>query len=75
MRLDIVTRTSNSNVATIIARLTPWDERHAKNLQLPAILAAMQKEFAKVPEAFAVAFGLPPILGRLAVQTDPRRLP
>jgi hydrophobe/amphiphile efflux-1 (HAE1) family protein len=61
--LDIVTRTSNSNVATIIARLTPWDERHAKNMQLPSILAAMQKEFAKVPEAFTIAFGLPPILG------------
>ena len=61
--LDIVTRTSNSNVSTIIARLTPWDERHAKNMQLASILAAMQKEFAKVPEAFAIGFGLPPILG------------
>jgi hydrophobe/amphiphile efflux-1 (HAE1) family protein len=61
--LDIVTRTNNSNVATIIARLTPWDERHATNLHLPSILAAMQKEFAKVPEAFTYAFGLPPILG------------
>jgi hydrophobe/amphiphile efflux-1 (HAE1) family protein len=61
--LDIVTRTSNSNVSTIIARLTPWDERHAKDKQLSSILAALQKEFAKVPEAFAVGFGLPPILG------------
>jgi hydrophobe/amphiphile efflux-1 (HAE1) family protein len=61
--LDIATRTNNSNVATIIARLQPWDERHAKNLQLASILAAMQKEFAKVPEAFTFAFGLPPILG------------
>jgi hydrophobe/amphiphile efflux-1 (HAE1) family protein len=61
--LDIATRTNNSNVATIIARLTPWDERRAKNLQLPSILAAMQKEFGQVPEAFTFAFGLPPILG------------
>ncbi len=61
--LDIATRTNNSNVATIIARLTPWDERHAKNLQLASILAAMQKEFSQVPEAFTFAFGLPPILG------------
>jgi multidrug efflux pump len=61
--LDIVTRTSNSNVSTIIARLTPWDERHAKDKQLSSILAALQREFAKVPEAFAVGFGLPPILG------------
>ena len=61
--LDIATRTNNSNVATIIARLTPWEDRHEKNLQLPAILAAMQREFAKVPEAVTFAFGLPPILG------------
>jgi len=32
-------------------------------MQLASILAAMQKEFGKVPEAFAAAFGLPPILG------------
>lgn len=61
--LDIATRTNNSNVATIIARLTPWDERKEKKLQLQSILANMQKEFAKVPEAFTFAFGLPPILG------------
>jgi len=61
--LDITTRTNNSNVATIIARLTPWDDRRAGNVQLPAILAAMQRAFSRVPEAFSYAFGLPPILG------------
>ena len=61
--LDIATRTNNSNVASIIARLKPWDERREPNLQLPVILAAMQREFNKVPEAYSFAFGLPPILG------------
>jgi hydrophobe/amphiphile efflux-1 (HAE1) family protein len=61
--LDIATGTSNSNVATIIATLKPWDERTTKETQLDAILANAQRAFATVPEALSFAFGLPPILG------------
>ena len=61
--LDIATRTSSSNVATLIVRLKPWDDRTSKEEQLQAILARMQRGFLKVPEAFTFAFGLPPILG------------
>jgi hydrophobe/amphiphile efflux-1 (HAE1) family protein len=61
--LDIATRTSASNVATLIARLKPWEERGSKDQQFQSILANAQTEFAKVPEAFTFAFGLPPILG------------
>jgi multidrug efflux pump len=61
--LDITTRTSSSNVATVITRLTPWDDRDTPDRTLPAILARMQKEFAQVPEALVNGFGLPPILG------------
>ena len=61
--LDITTRTSRSNVATVITRLKPWDLRDSKELQLPPILARAQSEFAKVPEASTLAFNLPPILG------------
>ncbi len=61
--LDIATQTSNSNVATVIAALKPWDERTSKQTQLSAILGAAQAQFATVPEAFTFAFGLPPILG------------
>jgi len=61
--LDIATRTSSSNVATVITRLTPWDERKTKDLELHAILARMQASFLQVPEATVFAFGLPPILG------------
>ena len=61
--LDIATGTSNSNVATVITTLKPWEERTSKETQLDAILGAAQHGFATVPEAFTFAFGLPPILG------------
>jgi multidrug efflux pump len=61
--LDIATGTSNSNVATIITTLKPWEERTSDETQLNAILGSAQKGFARVPEAFTLAFGLPPILG------------
>jgi multidrug efflux pump len=61
--LDIATGTANSNVATIIATLKPWDERTTKETQFDAILAKAQRGAAGVPEAFTFAFGLPPILG------------
>jgi multidrug efflux pump len=61
--LDIATGTSNSNVATVIATLKPWDERVTPEVQLDSMLAQAQRGFATVPEAFTFAFGLPPILG------------
>ncbi|HYI93944.1 MAG TPA: multidrug efflux RND transporter permease subunit [Bryobacteraceae bacterium] len=61
--LDIATGTSNSNVATLIATLKPWEERHSKETQIESILGQAQAQFASVPEAFSFAFGLPPILG------------
>jgi hydrophobe/amphiphile efflux-1 (HAE1) family protein len=61
--LDITTGTSNSNVATVICALKPWDERTSKQTQLDAILGKAQAGFGTVPEALTFAFGLPPILG------------
>ena len=61
--LDITTRTSSSNVATVIARLAPWDGRDTPDLTLRAIVARMQRDFVNVPEALVYGFGLPPILG------------
>jgi len=60
---DFATQTQGSNVATIIVALQPWDQRKSPDLQLNAILGRAQAGFAKVPEAFTFAFGLPPILG------------
>ena len=61
--LDLTTRTNNSNVATVIARMAPWDERRSDNLKMEAIIARAQREFGKVPEAFTFVFGPPAILG------------
>ncbi len=61
--LDITTSTNNSNVSTLIATLTPWEERKSKNLQLTSLLGEAQKQFSQVQEAFVFGFGLPPILG------------
>ncbi|MEI9815060.1 MAG: efflux RND transporter permease subunit [Acidobacteriota bacterium] len=61
--LDIATQTSNSNVATIVVTLKPWEERETPETQLNAILGSAAAGFSQVPEAFAFAFGLPPILG------------
>jgi hydrophobe/amphiphile efflux-1 (HAE1) family protein len=61
--LDIATNTSNSNVATVITTLKPWEKRTSKETQLNAILGQAMARFANVPEAFTFPFGLPPILG------------
>ncbi|MEP6714071.1 MAG: multidrug efflux RND transporter permease subunit [Terriglobia bacterium] len=61
--LDLLTSTLNSNVATIIATLKPWEDRKAKPLQLTSILGNAQRQFSTVPEAVVFGFGLPPILG------------
>jgi multidrug efflux pump len=60
---DIATRTSSSNVSTLICRLKPWEERTTDDMQLRAILGRAQREFAQVPEATTFAFAPPPILG------------
>ncbi len=61
--LDIVTQTSSSNVATVIGRLKPWEDRKTRETQLQAVLAEAYARFATVPESLNLAFGLPPILG------------
>lgn len=61
--LDLLTATNNSNVATVIATLKPWDVRTAPNLQFEPILGGAQMKFFGIPEAFVFGFGLPPILG------------
>src|SRR5271157_2283964 len=61
--LDISTRTNSSNVATVITRLNPWDQRTTPILQFRAIIANIQRELARVPEASTNAFGQPPIQG------------
>jgi multidrug efflux pump len=60
---DFTTSTSNSNTATLIVALDPWEQRKAKDLHLDSILAKAQRQFNQVQEALVFGFGLPPILG------------
>jgi multidrug efflux pump len=61
--LDISTRTNSSNVATVITRLKPWDDRGNPEERFDAIIANLRRSLAKVPEASTNAFGQPPIQG------------
>ncbi|WP_080508107.1 multidrug efflux RND transporter permease subunit [Bryobacter aggregatus] len=61
--LDLTTQTNNSNVATIILTLTPWEERKSKDLQFASILGKVNGALFPMKESFSFGFGLPPILG------------
>jgi hydrophobic/amphiphilic exporter-1 (mainly G- bacteria), HAE1 family len=53
-----------SNTAFLFVSMKPWEERKAKEQHAFAVMAALNKELAAtVPEALAVTFGPPPIVG------------
>jgi HAE1 family hydrophobic/amphiphilic exporter-1 len=53
-----------SNTAFLFVSLKPWEERKAKEEHAFALMSALNKELAAtVPEALAVTFGPPPIIG------------
>jgi HAE1 family hydrophobic/amphiphilic exporter-1 len=53
-----------SNTAFLFVSLKPWEERKGKEEHAFALMAALNKELAaEVPEALAVTFGPPPIIG------------
>src|ERR1035437_6213224 len=60
---DISTRTSSSNVATVITRLKPWDDRTTPDQQFGSIIANIQRALAPLPEASTNAFDQPPSQG------------
>jgi HAE1 family hydrophobic/amphiphilic exporter-1/multidrug efflux pump len=61
--LNLLTNAYTSNNASIITMLKPWEERHADEEQIKAILTAAQKKFAAYPEAVSLVFPPPPING------------
>jgi hydrophobe/amphiphile efflux-1 (HAE1) family protein len=61
--LDITTQTNSSNVSTLIVVLKPWEERRTPETQIGSIIGRVNAELSQTPEAFIIAFGLPPILG------------
>ncbi|MGA1399502.1 MAG: efflux RND transporter permease subunit [Phycisphaerales bacterium] len=61
--LNLLTGTYDSNAASFIAVLDPWDERESRERSVTSILQAFQRELASYPEAVGFAFNPPPIPG------------
>lgn len=61
--LNAVSFASKSNSGTIFCQLKPWDQREGKEHQVFAIVAKIQKKFAKFKEASVVVIPPPAIPG------------
>ncbi|MBD5604685.1 MAG: efflux RND transporter permease subunit [Candidatus Eremiobacteraeota bacterium] len=51
------------NIGFVVVRLKPWGERKTAEEQLPAILAKLQPQLAKIPTAKILAFNPPAVAG------------
>jgi hydrophobic/amphiphilic exporter-1 (mainly G- bacteria), HAE1 family len=61
---SLITAAYSSNMGFFFVELKPWEERKAAELQAGAIIADLNKAFAKeVPEGVVLAFGPPAIPG------------
>jgi len=58
-----VTSTYQPNFGTIFVRLKPWEERKGAALHVKGIMASIQAQLAKIPEAIAFPFNIPTISG------------
>ncbi len=58
-----VTSTYQPNFGTIFVRLKPWEERKGEALHVRGIMAKLQAQLARVPEAIAFPFNIPTISG------------
>ncbi len=59
----VVTSTYQPNFGTIFVRLHPWEERHGDALHVTGIMAGLQRQFARIPEAVIFPFNIPTISG------------
>ncbi|MFO1417988.1 MAG: multidrug efflux RND transporter permease subunit [Methylotetracoccus sp.] len=65
---SILTSTSQSNVATLFARLTPFEDRATQpELYADAIVANLQQRLGQVADARIAVFAPPPVRGMSAV--------
>jgi HAE1 family hydrophobic/amphiphilic exporter-1 len=58
-----VTNTYQPNYGTLFSRMKPWEERHDEAMKVKGIMAALQKEFAAIPEAIVFPFNIPTLAG------------
>jgi len=61
--LNAITFATKANAGTIFTSLKPWDERKDKSLQLKAMTATLQREFAVIKEANIIVIAPPAIPG------------
>ncbi|HEY1373935.1 MAG TPA: multidrug efflux RND transporter permease subunit [Candidatus Binatia bacterium] len=59
----VVTSTYQTNFGTIFVRLKPWDERHTEALHVKGVMAGLQAQLRKIPEAIIFPFNIPTISG------------
>jgi hydrophobic/amphiphilic exporter-1 (mainly G- bacteria), HAE1 family len=59
----VVTSTYQPNFGTIFVRLKPWEERHSDALHVRSIMAGLQQQLARIPEAVIFPFNIPTISG------------
>ncbi|MGH9323938.1 MAG: efflux RND transporter permease subunit, partial [Vicinamibacteria bacterium] len=59
----LVTSTYQPNFGTLFLRLHPWEERHGDELHVTGIMASLQQQFARIPEAIIFPFNIPTISG------------
>jgi len=61
--LGIVTNSYQPNFGTIFMRLKPWGERHGAALHARGIMAQVQAQVARIPDAIIFPFNIPTISG------------
>jgi HAE1 family hydrophobic/amphiphilic exporter-1 len=59
----VVTSTYQPNFGTIFVRLKPWEERHTEALHVRGVMAGLQPQLAKIPNAVIFPFNIPTISG------------
>ena len=58
-----MTSTYQPNFGTLFVRLKPWDERKGEALHVRGVMARLQAQFARIPEAIIFPFNIPTISG------------
>jgi HAE1 family hydrophobic/amphiphilic exporter-1 len=59
----VVTSTYQPNFGTIFMRLKPWEERHGEALHARGLMAQIQSQVARIPDAIIFPFNIPTISG------------
>jgi HAE1 family hydrophobic/amphiphilic exporter-1 len=59
----ILTSSFQPNFGSFFVRLKPWDERKSEALHVRGVMATLQSQLSRIPEAVAFPFNLPTISG------------